>query len=75
MTGRPDLPETLPHPVVDNHCHLDIARGHDEPALPVAEALDLAASVGIGLDDVQVRTRTVGPEHELIEELVVVASR
>jgi TatD DNase family protein len=44
---RPDLPEALPHPVVDNHCHLDIARGHDEPALPVAEALDLAASVGV----------------------------
>jgi TatD DNase family protein len=44
---RPDLPEPLPHPVVDNHCHLDIARGHDEPALPVAEALDLAASVGV----------------------------
>ena len=37
---RPDLPEPLPHPVVDNHCHLDIARGDDEPALPVDEALD-----------------------------------
>jgi len=47
VSGRPDLPEALPHPVVDNHCHLDIARGHDEPALPVAEALDLAASVGV----------------------------
>jgi TatD DNase family protein len=45
--SRPDLPEPLPHPVVDNHCHLDIARGRDEPALPVAEALDLAASVGV----------------------------
>jgi TatD DNase family protein len=42
----PDLPEPLPQPVVDNHCHLDIARG-DEPALPVDEALALAASVGV----------------------------
>jgi TatD DNase family protein len=47
VSGRPDLPEALPHPVVDNHCHLDIARGHGEPALPVTEALDLAASVGV----------------------------
>jgi TatD DNase family protein len=47
MSDRPDLPEPLPHPVVDNHCHLDVARGHDEPALPVDEALELAASVGV----------------------------
>ena len=47
MTSHlPDLPEALPYPVVDNHCHLDIARG-DEPALPVGEALRLAASVGV----------------------------
>ncbi len=45
--SRPDLPEPLPHPVVDNHCHLDIARGGDEPALPVTEALALAARVGV----------------------------
>jgi TatD DNase family protein len=43
----PDLPEPLPHPVVDNHCHLDIARGGDEHPLPVEEALSLAASVGV----------------------------
>ncbi len=42
----PDVPEALPHPVVDNHCHLDIARG-DETALPVDEALRLAAAVGV----------------------------
>jgi TatD DNase family protein len=42
----PDLPEALPHPVVDNHCHLDIARG-DGAGLPVEEAVTLAASVGV----------------------------
>jgi len=42
----PDLPEALPHPVVDNHCHLDIGRG-DESGLPVDEAVALAASVGV----------------------------
>ncbi len=45
--GRPGLPEPLPHPVVDNHCHLDIVRDPEEPPLPVAEALELAASVGV----------------------------
>jgi len=43
---RPPAPEPLPHPVVDNHCHLDMARG-DEPALPVEEALAEAAAVGV----------------------------
>jgi TatD DNase family protein len=47
LSDFPDLPEPLPHPVVDNHCHLDIARGPDGAALPVEEALDLAASVGV----------------------------
>ncbi|MEO5652180.1 MAG: TatD family hydrolase [Marmoricola sp.] len=45
--NRPAVPEPLPHPVVDNHCHLDISRGADEPALAVTEALQLAASVGV----------------------------
>jgi TatD DNase family protein len=47
QSERPELPEALPHPVVDNHCHLDIARGRDEPAMPVEEAVALAASVGV----------------------------
>ncbi len=46
MSGRPPAPEPLPHPVVDNHCHLDMGRG-DEPALPVEEALAEAAAVGV----------------------------
>jgi len=46
MSARPPAPEPLPHPVVDNHCHLDIARG-DEEALPVPEALAAAAAVGV----------------------------
>ena len=46
MSGFPPVPDgVLPHPVVDNHCHLDIAR--DGTALPVEEALVRAASVGV----------------------------
>jgi TatD DNase family protein len=44
--SRPEAPEPLPHPVVDNHCHLDIARGDEQP-LPVPEALARAAAVGV----------------------------
>lgn len=42
--SRPGLPEPLPSPVVDNHCHLDIADGE---WLPTDEALSLAESVGV----------------------------
>jgi TatD DNase family protein len=44
-TERPPLPEPLPAPVVDNHCHLDIEDGTDW--LTPAEALELAAQVGV----------------------------
>jgi TatD DNase family protein len=52
MTGRhgerPEPPEPLPHPVVDNHCHLDIPAndGPDEPT-SVDEALARSAAVGV----------------------------
>ena len=44
---RPPLPEPLPHPVVDNHCHLDIADGPGGSWLATDEALSRAASVGV----------------------------
>ena len=44
---RPPLPDPLPHPVVDNHCHLDIADGPDGSWLATDEALANAAAVGV----------------------------
>jgi TatD DNase family protein len=44
---RPPAPDPLPHPVVDNHCHLDIADGPDGSWLPTEQALAAAAAVGV----------------------------
>jgi len=44
--GWPQAPEPLPHPVIDNHCHLDISRT-DEPALSVSDALARSTVAGI----------------------------
>lgn len=45
--GRPPVPEPLPHPVVDNHCHLDISRDRDQPPWDARAAIDAAAEVGV----------------------------
>ncbi|MGZ8743803.1 MAG: TatD family hydrolase [Nocardioides sp.] len=51
---RPPAPEPLPHPVVDNHCHLDIADGDDwfatEDAIGAAAAVGVPRIVQIGCD-------------------------
>ena len=44
--GWPAAPEALPGPVVDNHCHLD-TRIRGGALIPVDEALDRAAAVGV----------------------------
>ena len=42
---QPPAPERLPHPVVDNHCHLDISRGGDP--VDVRGTIEAAAEVGV----------------------------
>ncbi|GAB3067545.1 TatD family hydrolase [Nocardioides zeae] len=45
--SRPPAPEPLPHPVVDNHCHLDIADGPDGAWVEVDAALEASAAVNV----------------------------
>lgn len=68
----PPLPEPLPHPVVDNHAHLEHGRGDEGPP-PLAEALALAAAVGVARvvqigDDVPTSRWSVraASEHEAV---------
>ncbi len=44
--ARPPLPEPLPRPVIDSHCHIDM-RGGDEDVLSPADALSKAAAVNV----------------------------
>jgi TatD DNase family protein len=46
MTARPPAPEPLPHPVVDNHCHLEMTLEGTEP-WTADEAVAAAAAVGV----------------------------
>ncbi len=45
--SRPPAPEPLPAPVVDNHCHLDIADGPEGSWLGTEAAIEAAAAVGV----------------------------
>jgi len=45
--SRPPLPDPLPMPVVDAHCHLDIADGEDGAWLAAPDAIRKAAAVGV----------------------------
>ena len=48
----PPLPEPLPHPVIDSHCHLDSA--FEVSGLDPAEAIEQAAQA-LGLSESAVR--------------------
>lgn len=65
--GYPPLPEPLPSPVVDSHCHLDIgAQGRTgEPGLDVGTAL--AAAEAAGVDALVQVGVDVGSSRESVE--------
>ena len=46
MSERPPSPEPLPYPVVDNHCHLEMALDGSEVWSPTT-ALEASAAVGV----------------------------
>jgi len=43
---RPPAAEALPHPVVDSHCHMDMAYG-EEPVRSLVETMQRSAAVGV----------------------------
>jgi TatD DNase family protein len=46
LAERPEPPDRLPLPVVDNHCHLDIRRD-DSPEVALGQVVAEAAAVGV----------------------------
>jgi TatD DNase family protein len=66
--SRPPAPEPLPHPVVDNHCHLDITLEGAQELAP-EEAVAAAAQVGVP------RIVQIGCEVESARRSVQVAER
>ena len=46
MTERPAAPVALPHPVVDAHCHMDLAMD-EEAVWPLDETMQAAAAVNV----------------------------
>ncbi len=67
---RPPAPEPLPHPVVDNHCHLDIADGEwvaTQDAIAAAAAVGVRRIVQIGCDLPGARWAvTAASEHDAL---------
>lgn len=78
--GYPPLPEPLPSPVVDSHCHLDIgAAGREgesgfdvQAALSAAEAVGVDAVVQVGVD-VASSEQAVAIAHEYPRVVAAVA--
>lgn len=65
---RPPLPEPLPRPVIDAHCHIDM-RGHDEEVLSPQAALEAAASVNVtGIVQVGCSIRDVAAAVDMAEQ-------
>ncbi len=65
---RPPLPEPLPRPVIDSHCHIDM-RGGDEDELSPADAVAAAASVNVtGIVQVGCSIRDVHAAVAMAEE-------
>jgi len=67
-SARPPAPEPLPHPVVDNHCHLEMTLEGTDPLLPEAA---LAASAAVGVP----RIVQIGCELESARWSVAVAAQ
>ncbi len=65
---RPPLPEPLPRPVIDSHCHIDM-RGQDEEALSPAQAASSAESVNVtGIVQVGCSIRDLATAVAMAEE-------